>query len=165
MGKRGPPEGRSQRDRHGLKERAWELANGGMSTAAIAERLDVSVRTAQRWQRQIVPTGKEKVMDAVLLDIGDIRAKAYLATAEAEIDPTKRSERNHWWNLYLPLMLVVLRSALEDASGPSVAPQFIVNNLDQWYADLRSLRQLKPKLAQPDPEEEPPSGTVWSGKN
>ena len=160
MGKRGPPEGRSQRDRHGLKERVWELANGGMSTAAIAETLDVSVRTAQRWQRQIVPTGKEKVMDAALLDIGDIRAKAYLATAEAEIDPTKRSERNHWWNLYLPLMLVVLRSALEEASGPSVAPQFIVNNLDQWYADLRSLRQLTPKLAEPAPEEETPSETV-----
>ncbi|MCH7578522.1 MAG: hypothetical protein IH822_12170 [Chloroflexi bacterium] len=54
-------------------------------------------------------------------------------------------------------MLVVLRSALEEASGPSVAPQFIVNNLDQWYADLRSLRQLTPKLAQPEPEEEAPS--------
>ena len=151
MGKRGPPEGRSQRDRHGLKERVWELANGGMSNAAIAERLDVSVRTAQRWQRDIVPTGKEKVMDAVLLDIRDIRAKAYVATAEAEIDPTKRSERNLWWSLYLPLMLVVLRSALEEASGPSLPPQFIVNNLDQWYADLRALRQLKPKLAEPEP--------------
>ena len=160
MGKRGPPEGRSQRDRHGLKERVWELANGGMSNAAIAERLDVSVRTAQRWQRQIVPTGKEKVMDAVLLDIGDIRAKAYRATADAEIDPTKRRERNHWWSSYLPLMLVVLRAALEEGSGPSVAPQFIVNNLDQWYADLRKLRQLTPKLAQPEPEEEALSETV-----
>jgi hypothetical protein len=129
-----------------------------MSTAAIAETLDISVRTAQRWQRDIVPTGKEKILNACLLDIGDIRAKAYLATAEAEIDPTKRSERNHWWSLYLPLMLVVLRSALEEASGPSVAPQFIVNNLDQWYADLRALRQLTPKLAQP--EEEAPSETV-----
>ncbi len=160
MGKRGPPEGRSQRDRHRLKERVWEFANAGMSTAAIAETLDISVRTAQRWQRQIVPTGKEQVMDAALLDIGDIRAKAYRATAEAEIDQTKRSERNLWWNLYLPLMLVVLRSALEEASGPSVAPQFIVNNLDQWYADLRSLRQVTPKLAQPEPEEETPSETV-----
>ena len=160
MGKRGPPKGRSQRDRHELKERVWELANADMSTAAIAETLDVSVRTAQRWQRDIVPTGKEKVMDSALLDIGDIRAKAYVATAEAEIDPTKRSERNHWWSLYLPLMLVVLRSALEEASGPSVAPQFIVNNLDEWYADLRSLRQLTPKLAQPEPWEAAPSETV-----
>ncbi len=153
MGRRGPPEGRSQRERHRLKERAWELANGGMSTAAIAETLDVSVRTAQRWQRQIVPTGKEKVLDAALLDIGHIRAKAYLATAEAEIDPTKRSERNHWWNLYLPLLCVVLRTTLEEGSGPSVAPQFIVSNLNQWYAELRSLRQMTPKLAQPEPED------------
>ncbi len=160
MGKRGPPEGRSQRDRHRLKERVWELANGGMSTAAIAERLDVSVRTAQRWQRQIVPTGKEKVMDAALLDIGDIRGRAFRATAEAELDPAKRSERNKWWRLYLPLLCVVLRTTLEEASGPSVAPQFIVNNLDQWYADLRSIRQMTPKLAQPDPKEEPPSETV-----
>ncbi len=160
MARRGPPEGRSQLERHRLKERAWEFANGGMSTAAIAETLDVSVRTAQRWQRQIVPTGKEQVMDAALLDIRDIRAKAYLATAEAEIDPTKRSERNKWWNLYLPLLCVVLRTTLEEDSGPSVAPQFIVNNLNQWYADLRSLRQMTPKLAQPEPEEEAPSDTV-----
>ena len=160
MAKRGPPEGRSQRDRPRPKERVWELANAGMSNAAISETLDISVRTAQRWQRDIVPTGKEKVMDSALLDIGDIRAKAYRATAEAEIDPTKRRERNHWWSLYLPLMLVVLRSALEEASGPSVAPQFIVNNLDEWYADLRSLRQLTPKLAQPEPWEAAPSETV-----
>ncbi len=153
MGKRGPPEGRSQRDRHGLKERVWELANADMSTAAIAETLDVSVRTAQRWQRQIVPTGKEKVMDAALLDIGDIRARAFRATADAELDPAKRSERNQWWRLYLPLLLVVLRTTLEEDSGPSVAPQFIVNNLDQWYADLRALRQLKPKRAEPEPED------------
>ncbi len=160
MGKRGPPEGRSQRDRHGLKERVWELANADMSTAAIAETLDVSVRTAQRWQRDIVPTGKEKVMDAALLDIRDIRAKAYLATAEAEIDPAKRSARNRWWNLYQPLLLIVLRTTLEEDGGPSVAPQFIVSNLDQWYADLRSIRQVTPKLAEPEPEEEAPSETV-----
>ncbi len=160
MGRRGPPEGRSQLERHRLKERAWELANGGMSTAAIAETLDISVRTVQRWQRQIVPTGKEKVLDAALLDIGDIRGRAYLATAEAEIDPTKRSERNHWWNLYLPLLCVVLRTTLEEDSGPSVAPQFIVTNLDQWYADLRALRQMTPKLAEPEPEEEAPSETA-----
>ncbi len=153
MGKRGPPEGRSHRDRHRLKERVWELANAGMSTAAIAETLDVSVRTAQRWQRQIVPASKEIVLDTALLDIGDLRARAFRATADAEIDPTKRSERNHWWRLYLPLMLVVLRSALEEDSGPSVAPQFIVSNLKQWYADLRSLRQMTPKLAQPEPED------------
>ncbi len=160
MGKRGPPEGHSQLDRHRLKERAWELANGGMSTAAIAETLDVSVRTAQRWQRQIVPTGKEKVMDSALLDIEDIRARAYVATAEAEIDPTKRSERNKWWRLYLPLLCIVLRTALEEDSGPSVPPQFIVTNLNQWYADLRSIRQMTPNLAQLEPEEEPPSETV-----
>ena len=160
MGRRGPPEGRSQLDRHRLKERAWEFANGGMSTAAIAETLDIGVRTAQRWQRQIVPTGKEKVMDAALLDIGDIRARAFRATADAELDPAKRSERNQWWRLYLPLLLVVLRTTLEEDSGPSVAPQFIVSNLNQWYADLRSLRQMTPKLAQPKPEDEAPSERV-----
>ena len=160
MGKRGPPEGRSQRDRHGLKERVWELANAGMSTAAIAERLDVSVRTAQRWQRQIVPTGKEKILNAAFLDIGDLRARAYLATADAELDPAKRSERNQWWRLYLPLLLVVLRTTLDEDCGPSVAPQFIVSNLNQWYADLRSLRQMTPKLAQPEPDEEAPSEMV-----
>jgi hypothetical protein len=48
-------------------------------------------------------------------------------------------------------MVRVIKAGEEEAST-DLAPQFIVSNLDEWYADLRSLRQLKPKLEM-DPEE------------
>ena len=48
-------------------------------------------------------------------------------------------------------MVKVIKAGEEEAST-DLAPQFIVNNIDEWYADLRKLRQLKPKL-QMDVEE------------
>ena len=48
-------------------------------------------------------------------------------------------------------MLKVLKAGEEEAST-DLPPQFIVDNLDEWYADLRKLRQLTPRLQVP-PEE------------
>ncbi len=48
-------------------------------------------------------------------------------------------------------MVKIIKVGEEEARTP-LAPQFIVNNLDEWYADLRKLRHLKPKL-QMDVEE------------
>jgi hypothetical protein len=48
-------------------------------------------------------------------------------------------------------MLKVIKAGEEKAST-KLAPQFIVDNLDQWYADLRSLRQLTPRLEVPPDE-------------
>ncbi len=45
----------------------------------------------------------------------------------------------------------VIKAGEGDAST-DLPPQFIVDNLDEWYADLRSLRQLTPRLEVP-PEE------------
>ncbi len=42
-------------------------------------------------------------------------------------------------------MVKVIKAGEEEAST-DLAPQFIVNNIDEWYADLRKLRHLKPKL-------------------
>ena len=42
-------------------------------------------------------------------------------------------------------MVKIIKAGEEEASTP-LAPQFIVDNLKQWYADLRSIRQMKPKL-------------------
>jgi len=61
-------------------------------------------------------------------------------------------ERAYWWGLYISALHVVLRSALAVDTSTALPPQFIVENLHQWYADLRALRQLKPKL-QMDEEE------------
>ena len=48
-------------------------------------------------------------------------------------------------------MVKVIKAGEEEAST-KLAPQFIVSNLKQWYAELRSLRQLTPRLEVP-PEE------------
>ena len=48
-------------------------------------------------------------------------------------------------------MLKVLKAGEEEA-GTELAPQFIIDNIDEWYADLRKLRQLTPRLQVP-PEE------------
>ena len=48
-------------------------------------------------------------------------------------------------------MVKVIKAGEEEAST-QLAPQFIVNNLNEWYADLRKLRQLTPRLEVP-PEE------------
>ncbi len=48
-------------------------------------------------------------------------------------------------------MVKIIKAGEEEAST-NLPPQFIVNNIDEWYADLRKLRQLKPKL-QMDVEE------------
>ena len=48
-------------------------------------------------------------------------------------------------------MLKVLKAGEEEAST-ELAPQFIIYNIDEWYADLRKLRQLTPRLQVP-PEE------------
>ncbi len=42
-------------------------------------------------------------------------------------------------------MVKIIKAGEEEAST-DLAPQFIINNVDEWYADLRKLRQLKPKL-------------------
>ena len=46
-------------------------------------------------------------------------------------------------------MVKVIKAGEQEAP---LAPQFIVSNLKQWYAELRSLRQLTPRLEVP-PEE------------
>lgn len=48
-------------------------------------------------------------------------------------------------------MVKVIKAGEEEAST-ELAPQFIIDNLDEWYADLRALRQLTPRLEVP-PEE------------
>ena len=48
-------------------------------------------------------------------------------------------------------MVKVIKAGEEEAST-DLAPQFFVDNLNEWYANLRSLRQMKPKL-QMDAEE------------
>jgi hypothetical protein len=48
-------------------------------------------------------------------------------------------------------MVKIIKAGEQEAST-DLAPQFIINNLDEWYADLRKLRNLTPRLEVP-PEE------------
>jgi hypothetical protein len=48
-------------------------------------------------------------------------------------------------------MVKVIKAGEEEAST-ELAPQFIIDNIDEWYANLRKLRNLTPRLQVP-PEE------------
>ena len=141
-----------------LKQIAWDFAKGGLSNQAILERLSsldmgpVSPRSLRRWLAEKFEGLREEVMQAASEDVLYLRARAFRATADTEINRAFIMERAYWWGLYISALHIVLREALKQGAADPMPPQFIVSNLKQWYADLRALRQLKPKLEM-DPEE------------
>ena len=141
-----------------LKQIAWDFGKGGLSNEAILERLSsldmgpVSPRSLRRWLAEKFGGLREEVMQAASEDVLYLRARAFRATADTEINRAFIMERAYWWGLYISVLHIVLREALKQGAADPMPPQFIVNNIDEWYADLRKLRQLKPKL-QMDVEE------------
>ncbi len=48
--------------------------------------------------------------------------------------------------------MVKVIKAGEGEASTDLPPQFIVDNLNQWYANLRSIRQMTPKLEMDEDE-------------
>ena len=154
---------RSHADTDWLKSRSREYALGGLSNAAIKETLNetpavgdtpVTPRAIRDWLLEAMNAGEtiEAMHSISFSDVLYLRGRAFKATADTEINRAFIMERAYWWGLYISALHVVLRSALAVEANAGIAPQFIVSNLKQWYADLRALRQLKPKLDM-EPEE------------
>ena len=149
---------RSEADTDWLKARAREYHEvKGMSNAHIRSILsetdaagdgDISQRNMRDWLAESMTEGqtREFMHNLSFTDVIYLRGRAYKATADCEINRSFIMERAYWWGLYISSMHLVLRSALGDVGTNKLPPQFIVENLNQWYADLRSIRQLKPKL-------------------
>jgi hypothetical protein len=149
---------RSEGDTDWLKARAREYHEvKGMSNAAIREILSatpaagdnpVTQRNLRDWLLDSLTKGetREAMHNVSFGDVLYLRGRAYKATADCEINRSFITERAYWWGLYVSALHIVLRSALGDTGTTKLPPQFIVANLNQWYADLRALRQLKPRL-------------------
>ncbi len=66
---------------------------------------------------------------------------------EGRLDPRRASAMAS-----LAGAMVKIIKAGEEEARTDLPPQFIVENLDEWYANLRSIRQLKPKLQMDEDE-------------
>lgn len=148
---------RTHTDVDWLKARSREYALGGLSNSSIKETLDatsavgdkpISPRTLREWLLENLSKGETvaAMHNISFSDVLYLRGRAFKATADTELNRSFIMERAYWWGLYISALHIVLRSALGADTGSAMAPQFIVNNLNEWYADLRSLRQMKPKL-------------------
>ncbi len=148
---------RSHSDTDWLQARSREYALGGLSNASIRETLNetpavgdtiISPRTMREWLLEKLNAGETvaAMHNVSFSDVLYLRGRAFKATADTEINRSFIMERAYWWGLYISALHIVLRSALGADTGSAMAPQFIVTNLKQWYADLRAIRQMKPKL-------------------
>ena len=63
------------------------------------------------------------------------------------------TERAYWWGLYISALHIMLRQAMAVDAAAELPPQFIMDNLDKFYADIRAVQQMTPPLAQGKGEE------------
>ncbi|KKL20949.1 hypothetical protein LCGC14_2450330 [marine sediment metagenome] len=160
----GGAKNRSHADTDWLKARAREYAmDKGMSDATIRDILSkteaagdqpVTQKALHGWLLDTMTEGetRESMHSFSFSDVMYLRGRAFRAAADTEVNRAYIMERAYWWGLYISSLHIVLRSALTLEGGAALPPQFIVANLDQWYEDLRALRQLTPRLHIP-PEE------------
>ena len=88
---------------------------------------------------ELLPSHLRPMFDGLEAAIKELR--------EGRLDPRQASALAS----LVGAMLKVIKAGEEEASTV-LAPQFIIDNLDEWYADLRSLRQLTPRLEVPPDE-------------
>jgi len=160
----GGAKNRSHADTDWLKARAREYAmDKGMSDATIRDILSkteaagdqpVTQKALHGWLLDTMTEGetRESMHSFSFSDVMYLRGRAFRAAADTEVNRAYIMERAYWWGLYISSLHIVLRSALALDATITLPPQFIVDNLNEWYADLRSLRQLVPRLDVP-PEE------------
>ena len=81
----------------------------------------------------------EKLLPSHLRSTFDRLEAAMKEVHEGSLDPRRATAMAS----LAGAMVKIIKAGEEEAP---LAPQFIVDNLKQWYADLRSIRQMKPKL-------------------
>lgn len=160
----GRAKNRSHADTDWLKARAREYAQDkGMSDASIRDILSktdaagdkpVTQKVLHGWLLDSLTEGetREAMHKVSFSDVLYLRGRAFRATADTEINRAYIMERAYWWGLYVSALHIVLRSALAADALTTLPPQFIVENLNQWYADIRSIRQMKPVLQMDEAE-------------
>ncbi len=81
----------------------------------------------------------EKLLPSHLRSTFDRLEAAMKQVHEGSLDPRRATAMAS----LAGAMVKIIKAGEEEAP---LAPQFIVDNLKEWYADLRSIRQMKPRL-------------------
>ena len=152
----GKVKGRSHLASAELRRLALDFHNGGLSNNAILEHINtldmvgekpVRLKTLKDWLASTVEVQKEQLIQATYHDVLYLRKRAYHATAMTEINRYQYIvERAYWWGLYISALHIMLRQALAIDMAAELPPQFIMDNLEKFYADIRAVQQMTPPL-------------------
>lgn len=151
----GKAPGRTHLATEELKRLASELHRGGLTDKAILEQLNelemvgekpVTRATLKRWRTLMPDIGKDELIHSTYMDVMYLRQRAFRATALTEVNRAYITERAYWWGLYISSLHIMLRQALAIDAAAELPPQFIMDNLEQWYADIRAIQQMTPPL-------------------
>ncbi len=147
---------RAHRDTDSLKRLATELHKGGHSISGILEHLNeldlvgespVSERSLRGWLNAVPPAEKTELIAMTYSDVMSIRQRAFHAVAMCEISRYEYiTERAYWMGLYISALHILLRQALAIEAAAELPPQFIMDDLEKWYSDIRAIQQMTPPL-------------------
>lgn len=156
--------GRSHLASAELRRLAIDFHKGGLDNKAILEHLNeldmvgdkpINTRLLKSWLAETVEVQKEELIRATYTDVMYLRRRAYLATSLTEINRYQYIvERAYWWGLYISALHIMLRQALAIDAAAELPPQFIMDNLEKFYADIRAVQQMTPPLDEGEGTEE-----------
>ncbi len=153
--------GRPQRQTDRLKEMARDLALGRFSNIGILEQLNetqwvgdspVNETTLRRWLNEELAYNREALISTSYDEVMYLRSRAHRATAMTDLNRAHSTERAYWWGLYVSCLHIILRQAVTAEAAGKLPPQFFVQNISEWYAEIRAIRQMTPPLALPEGE-------------
>jgi len=151
----GRTRGRTHQATGELQRLAQDFHKGGTSERAILEHLNtldmvgetpVRLKQMRAWLNEMTNVGKDTLIQHTYNDVLYLRERAYKATAMCEINRAYITERAYWWGLYISALHIMLRQALAIDMAAELPPQFIMDNLEQFYADIRAIQQMTPPL-------------------
>ena len=153
----GKVKGRSEIATEELKNLAILFAESHMPERVILEHLNtldmvgekpLTLKGLRRWGITIFKeVDKAELVRLTYRDVLFLRDRAYEATAMCEINRYMYiTERAYWWGLYISALHIMLRQAMAVDAAAELPPQFIMDNLDKFYADIRAVQQMTPPL-------------------
>ncbi|MCH7577747.1 MAG: hypothetical protein IH822_08125 [Chloroflexi bacterium] len=101
----------------------------------------------------------EKLLPSRLRSTFDRLETAIKEVHEGRLDPRRATAMAS----VAGAMVKIIKAGEEEAST-DLAPQFIINNLDEWYAENRALRRVKPAMSWEESYEQDPEMAEWMKK-
>ena len=126
-----------------------------LNTLDMVGEKPLTLKGFRRWHiTDVEDVDKAQLVRLTYRDVMFLRDRAYEATAKCEINRYMYiTERAYWWGLYISALHIMLRQAMAVDAAAELPPQFIMDNLDKFYADIRKVQQMTPRLDTGDGEE------------